>query len=92
MKFAEIFILTITRAFAIFFSLSSSQNAKIHNDINVSNLRAAILDCAYTTHCMGIEMVFSRTDSSAHDSLYFNVSSFQTIVYVTNRFYTNKVH
>ena len=54
------YILTIIFAFTIVLSLLSSQKAKIHNDSNVSNLSAAILDCAYTK-------LFRQTVSSAHD-------------------------
>ena len=42
-------LLTTTLAFTIFPSSSSSQNVKIINDRNVSNLSATILDCTYTT-------------------------------------------
>ena len=49
---AEI-LLTTTLAFTIFPSSSSSQNVKIINDSNVSNLSATILDCTYTTNYTG---------------------------------------
>ena len=46
-------LLTTTLAFTILPSSSSSQNVKIINDNNVSNLSATILDCAYTTKSKG---------------------------------------
>ena len=42
------YLLTMTFAFTIFLLSVSSHEAKIHNESNVSNLRATILDCTYT--------------------------------------------